>query len=103
MAEGYVPGGVAVGRIVHFVPPDGQGYKKGQYGPAGYDGEARRHLGAIINHVWSPTMNLTVFPDGTNDFDAGPGIASALVRWETSVDWDPDGEKPRSWHFPETV
>jgi hypothetical protein len=90
---GYAPGGVAVGRIVHFRRPDGQGYKPSD-----------RHLAAIITRVYSPTMvSLTVFPDGTNDFDAGGGVASSLNRWESSVPWDPDGDTPRSWHFPETV
>jgi hypothetical protein len=89
---GYVPGGVAVGRIVHFRPPAGGGYKTADC------------LAAMITRVWSPTMvNLTVYPDGTNQFDAGGGVATSLNRWETSVKWDPSAEEPRSWHFPETV
>lgn len=93
--------GVAVGRVVHFVVPDGQGYRV-------HPGSPRPHLAGIITQVWNPDsgyVNLTVFPDGTNQFDSGGGnIATSLVRWETSVLFDASADPaPRTWHFPERV
>jgi hypothetical protein len=75
----------SIGRVVHYVLPDGR-----------YPGE---HRPAFIVKVWSEThVNLQVFVDGTNDYTDYNGSV-----WVTSVAFDPSGEQPRSWHWPERV
>lgn len=84
--------GLSIGRIVHFVLPDGPG--KGEHRPA------------IIVNIWdkaSGKVNLQVFMDGSNDVptyyrdDYAPD-----TKWETSVHHS-DTHEPRTWHFPELV
>ena len=72
--------GLAVGRVVHFVP----GYRKA-------------HVAAIITHVPDPPV--------------GAGLVQLAVfhpqNRETvfldSIEHDPSGEEPYTWHFPEYV
>ena len=72
----------SIGRIVHFVLPDGQ------------------HRPAIIVRVWDdiPTpeslVQLQVFTDGEND-----GLQN--VEWRTSVQQHALTPKPGTWHEPE--
>jgi len=82
----------SVGRIVHFILPDGQ-----------YPGD---HRPAIIVKIWDaePTIDsmvqLQVFTDGSNDGDA---YKSGLF-WATSVHYaDPSENKFYTWHWPEFV
>ncbi len=68
----------AIGRIVHFVMPDGE------------------HRPAIIVKVWDPdsgTSNLQVFTDSGND-----GLTN--VAWRTSVQRSEEPQ-PHYWHWPE--
>lgn len=75
----------SIGRVVHYVLPDGR--NPGEHRPA------------FIVKVWGPTsVNLQVFVDGTNDY---PEYAGSV--WATSVPFDPSGEQPSSWHWPEYV
>lgn len=71
--------GLGVGRIVHVR----------------IDGRCRP---AIVLHVWDKEtggVNLSVFPDGTND----PGHADvAHSQWWTSI---LPGEDANCWHWPE--
>jgi hypothetical protein len=85
---------VSVGRIVHYVLSSGA--NKGQHRPA------------IVVRVWgeattehTPTCQLQVFTDATNDFVTGPG--SNGILWATSATQDPTGERLGSWHWPEKV
>lgn len=74
----------AVGRIVHFVLPDG--CQKGE------------HRAAIIVRVFEglgQRCNLKVFLDGSNDTKTGH-----YDEWHTSVDFSPAGS-PGTWHWPE--
>ncbi len=74
----------SVGRIVHYVLPDGH--------------NAGDHRPAIIVRVWSPEcVQLQVFTDGTND-GAGYG---AGIDWRSSVARDDSALKRGSWHWPE--
>jgi hypothetical protein len=73
----------SIGRVVHFVLPEGP--HKGEHRPA------------IIVRVWSDEMvNLQVFTDGQND-DADD------VEWVTSAHQDTSGQELRTWHWPEYV
>jgi len=75
----------SIGRIVHFVLPDG---------PSKFD-----HRPAIIVR-WGSSVQLQVFTDGEND---GAKYASGLY-WATSVPYaDPSENKPYSYHWPERV
>ena len=84
----------SIGRIVHFVQ------KKPQSSVA-----PLVHLPAIITAVWGPDcVNLQVFCDGGNSEEQNNGTSQpANVKWITSVNQDPSGETPRSWHWPEQV
>ncbi len=76
--------GLTEGRIVHYVLDTGP--SEGQHRPA------------IVVRVWEKAtgyIQLQVFVDGTNDGFA-PG---ENVVWRTSVQPDPTGEKPYSWHW----
>jgi len=84
--------GLSVGRIVHFKNPR-------------FDNGACR--AAMIVRVWSTsgTVNLTVFPDWSNDSKDGTGQG---VRWETSVQHESQLSEEslataNSWHWPEHV
>jgi hypothetical protein len=76
--------GLTEGRIVHFVMPDGQ------------------HRPAIVVRVWRDIaepcegyVNLQVFTDGRNDgeqFESG-------ISWQTSICYDDEEKKPRTWHW----
>ncbi|MDB5094462.1 MAG: hypothetical protein JWO85_2563 [Candidatus Eremiobacteraeota bacterium] len=72
-----------VGRIVHFVLPDGQVRP------------------AIIVRVWSPEMvNLRVFLDGTNDAPDGGYLQR---EWATSVhyrEYAVGNYAPGTWFWP---
>ena len=79
--------GLAEGRIVHYVLPDGR-----------CEGE---HRPAIIVKVWEAhrvqgTVNLQVFTDSQNDYLAGP--ATHGIMWATSVPYSEE-PKPRTWHW----
>lgn len=80
----------SIGRIVHFVLPNGQ------------------HRPAIIVRVFEepPTpasvANLQVFLDGSNDAPAREPGASDLL-WRTSVHQDAETMKPGTWHTPELI
>jgi len=73
--------GIIEGRIVHFVLPHGE------------------HRPAIIVNAWrnaayvNGEVNLTVFPDWSND-----GLAA--TEWRTSVPFSEEA-KPNTWHWPE--
>lgn len=68
-----------------------------------YGGETGKyaHRPAIIVRVWTKdapyTVNLQVFTDGYND---GQQYASGIY-WATSATYDPDGDTPYRWHWPE--
>lgn len=81
---------LTVGRIVHYVLPDGH--------------HAGEHRPAVVVRVWDApipegmgTVNLQVITDGSND---GPDYASGMV-WVTSALQDEDTKAPRTWHWPE--
>jgi hypothetical protein len=80
----------SLGRIVHFVLPNGE------------------HRPAIIVRVFDPVptpasvANLQVFLDGSNDAPARQPGASDLL-WRTSVHQDAETMKPGTWHSPEIV
>jgi hypothetical protein len=72
------PPRATVGRIVHFVMPDG------------------RHRPAIVvEEFGGGTVNLQVFTDGAND-----GHGEGML-WKTSVGQDDETTRPGSWHWPE--
>jgi hypothetical protein len=80
---------VSVGRIVHYILPDGP--SKGEHRPA------------IVVYVWpessypgGDTVQLQVFTDGSND---GAIYESGIV-WQTSVH---EGTDPCTWHWPERI
>lgn len=94
-----------VGRIVHFVLPNGE------------------HRAAIIARVWDvspnldPSVQLQVFTDGTNDAGVIPEcnppaygtpeyglfVAPGTV-WRTSVHFaKAELNQPYSWHWPERI
>lgn len=81
---------VTIGRIVHYVMPDGKTIRP-----------------AITVRVWSPNpdgngcSNLQVFTDGSNDGQPnGDGTSTVEnVLWRTSVCFDRD-KKPGTWHWP---
>ncbi len=80
----------SVGRIVHYVLPDGP--SKGEHRPA------------VIVKVWTNNphlgVQLQVFTDGLND---GTTYKTGLF-WATSVPYaDPSENKPHSWHWCEKV
>lgn len=78
-----------VGRIVHYVLPDGR--------------SAGHTRPAIVVRVWGgtdgghdmPLIQLQVFTDGRND---GDEYASGIA-WKTSVHYDADGA-PGTWRWP---
>ena len=78
----------SVGRIVHYVLPDGR--SKGEHRPA------------IIVRIWDEypkpesMCQLQVFTDGNND-------ELPNVLWATSVHQDAETKAPRTWHWPEFV
>lgn len=81
----------SIGRIVHFVMPDGQ------------------HRPAIIVHVWhhpaeaatpESLVNLQVFPDGTNDMERHE-LHVPTMLWRTSIAQQPEGMLAGTWHAPE--
>lgn len=77
---------VSVGRIVHYVMPEG----RAQGG----------HRAAVVVRVWDAEagyVNLQVITDGTND---GPECASGLL-WATSVLPDEETKAEGTWHWPE--
>lgn len=86
---------ISVGRIVHYVLSSGR--NKGEHRPAIVVktwGEA--------THDYTPSVQLQVFTDATNDFpEGGPG--SNGILWATSVTQDQTGTSPNSWHWPERV
>jgi hypothetical protein len=83
------PAKPSVGRIVHYILPDGP--------------STGEHRPAIIVKVWNdtyPGVQLQVFTDGSND---GNTHKSGLF-WATSVPYaDPSENTPRTWHWPEFV
>jgi hypothetical protein len=95
---------ISVGRIVHYVLPDGHGFRDravGQIRPA------------IVVHVWGPetgyppgdqVVQLQVFLDGTNDVEVGGASARSLgaTYWATSVRHD-EGKAGGTWHWPARV
>lgn len=75
-----------VGRIVHYVLPQGR--------------NAGEHRPGIIVKVWSDTtVQLQVFTDSDKAGSNNDMIANPL--WATSVTVDEAGEKSGTWHWPE--
>ncbi len=81
--------GLTVGRIVHFVMPDGD------------------HRPAIVVRTWGgDCVQLQVFLDGTNDLTPAENggisreIAERGLMWATSVPYS-EQPQPRTWHWPE--
>lgn len=76
--------GLTEGRMVHYVIATGP--------------SAGQHRPAVIVKVWDffiGYVNLHVLWDGGNDSADG----SRPDPWVTSVEHDPTGERPRSWHW----
>lgn len=96
LREEFSLDGLAVGRIVHYVMPNGQ------------------HRPAVVVRVWGEemcpageTVQLQVFTDGSNDANAPgghPQFASGLY-WATSVKHSEPvagvGTGAHTWHWPE--
>lgn len=83
--------GITEGRIVHYVMRDG------------------KHRAAIIVNAWSESsyqngeVNLTVFPDWTNDLGAlpqGTDVTGSSLMWATSVPYS-EMKGIGTWHWPE--
>ena len=89
--------GLAIGRIVHYVMPDG------------------KHRPAIVVNIWgeSGMSNLQVITDGSNDLPYTPeekekfsnfGMDADAVRhghiWKTSISFSEEPQ-PNTWHWPE--
>lgn len=78
----------ATGRLVHYVLDSGR--NQGQHRPA------------LIVRTWGDSdnvqsyVNVQVLTDDAND-----GLPA--IMWVTSVQYDPMGLTPRSWHWPEYV
>lgn len=81
----------SIGRIVHYVMPDGQ------------------HRPAIIVRVWhhpseaatpESLVNVQVLTDGSND-DPQRDPNAPLVLWRTSIAQQAEGTTPNTWHAPE--
>ena len=86
--DGNPLAGLTEGRIVHFVRNNGE------------------HRAALVVRNWhesNGSVNLYVFLDGGNDArnmgEATFGIHG--IEWATSVNYDADEKKPRTWHWPE--
>ena len=85
----------SIGRIVHFVLPEGTDTKTGH--------QAGDHLAAIITRIWDPSptetsiVQLTAFVDGANYHLEGPPLIIG-----SSVHQDPAGA-PGTFHEPERV
>lgn len=84
---------ISIGRIVHYVMEDGP--NKGTCRPA------------IVTHVWgtgvpgNDTVQMTVFPDGTNDGARNDDTSGAAAIWRTSVRHYEEPDWPvRTWHWP---
>jgi hypothetical protein len=76
--------GLIEGRIVHVVMTETE--------------QGIKHRPAIIVKVWNQETgccNLQVFPDGSND---GPSYGAGIF-WATSYVYDPNGDKPCTWHW----
>lgn len=72
---------LSIGRIVHFVLPNGQ------------------HRPAIVTRVWTPVCGqLAVFTDIANDARDVPEAVAQLVEYRSSV---MEGTGPGTWHWPE--
>lgn len=81
----------SIGRAVHFVLNN----------EFNYPGQ---HRSATIVQVWSGDyVNLHVQIDGGNDDPHFDYANPQLIKWITSVEYDPTGTKQRSWHWPEYV
>ncbi len=85
--------GLAIGSIVHFVLANGR--------------SAGQHRPAVVVRLWgeptedyTPTVQLQVFTDGTNDFEHDQAHSGLL--WATSVPYSEE-PKPYTWHWPERV
>ncbi len=77
-----------LGRIVHVVFSGGYNHDRPITRPA------------IVVRVWTPEMiNVQVFAD------SGPEQASndccPPVFWQTSISYDPAGDKVGTWHWPQ--
>lgn len=82
--------GLIEGRIVHYVLSEGR--SKGEHRPA------------IIVKVWEAhraqgTVNMQVFTDAQNDFNAVQDGHSGM-KWATSVHYS-ENKEPGTWHWPE--
>jgi hypothetical protein len=81
--------GLIEGRIVHYVLANGQ------------------HRPAIVVRNWSNPaipgsdgmVNLIVFADGSNDYEAIQGATELGMFWATSVHYDPAGKMHHTWHW----
>lgn len=97
--------GLAVSRNVHYVAP---GSKDGRYPPA--------HRAAIITEVYSlesypPPMPMPDNPEGTYTVDQDGMITEVGlavfnptgIHFRQAVPFDPTGQIPGTWHWPEKV
>ncbi len=83
----------SIGRVVHFVMPNGQ------------------HRPARIVQVWpEDRVNIIVDLDGPNDIYFNPesyggkGMGTPLMSWQGSVEPDHSDEPAsNTWHWPEFV
>lgn len=61
---------------------------------------------ALVVRAWGDgtgSLNLLVFPDGSNDAPFGGADPGALVTWATSVAHSDEAGENRTWHWPERV
>lgn len=76
----------SVGRIVHYVLPNGP--SRGEIRPA------------MVVRIWAPdSINLQVFTDSDQDGDYNDQLACPF--WATLVPYDPEGKRAGSWHWPQ--
>lgn len=81
----------SIGRMVHYVL-DSEFKNPGEHRPA------------TIVRIWSGGfVNLLVQIDGGNDDPRYDAANPQLVKWITSVQFDPTATNLRSWHWPEFV
>lgn len=61
------------------------------------------HYPAIVTKVWTPLcVNITVFPNGSDDYSPGANGAFTSPQIVTSVTYAAASDPTdRSWHWPE--
>lgn len=88
--------GLGIGRIVHFVPGNPPQRADDPTVPQMAPAQA-----AMIVRVWNDQgmVNLSVFPDGSNDSQPLRLVNEKMNYWATSVEYSAE-PKPHSWHWP---